>query len=256
MVLRGEVGLKADFFVYQMTAPPGACTFAWHNRGPQPRGPQRLAGEQGVKDALDIWSKEAPDTPAARAAQKALRELADRWGDRKPAVVLAEAAADESPARRAAAVLALGALDELPRLLDVLDDPGPARQADRDLAVFALRRYLSRGPEAAKALYDAKAQAGAFSDKKYKPREAATALELLYDFPQATARAPETFQFLLGLMAQEERVSLRELAHWHLLRLAQPVKLPEYNAAWPVEKRRAAVAEVKKLVEDGKLPPR
>jgi hypothetical protein len=255
MVLKGEADLKIDFQVYKMAAPPGPCALAWSNRGPRPLAPQRVVGD-GLKSVLDIWSKDAADTPAARDAQKALAGLAAGWGDRKPEAVLAEAAGGPAAPRRHAAVLALAALGDLPRLLDVLDDAEPARQADRDLAVFALRRYLSRGPEAGKALYDPKAQTGALIDKKFKPREAATVVDLLYDFSERVAQAPETYQLLLGMMGQEGHPALRELAWWHLARMAQPVKLPDYNAAWPQDKRRAAVADVQKLIDERKLPPK
>jgi hypothetical protein len=254
-LLKGEADLKIDFHVYKMAAPPGPCALAWSNRGPRTLAPQRIVGD-GLKSVLDIWSKDAADTPAARAVQKALADLAAAWGDRKPEAVLAEAVAGPEAARRHAAVLALAAVGDLPRLLDVLDDSDPAHQADRDLAVFALRRYLSRGPEAGKAVYDPKAQAGALVDKKFKTREAATVADLLYDFPERVAQSPETYQLLLGMMSQEGRVALRELAWWHLARMAQPVKLPEYNAAWPADKRRAAVADVQKLLDERKLPPK
>jgi hypothetical protein len=209
-----------------------------------------------------VWSKQPPDTPEAGAVTTALNEVSIKCGVRKPAAALTETVDSEVPAHRFVAILGLGAIDDVPRLLDVLADGDPAHKNERGLAIFALRRYVDRSLADGEALYEGKTQTGILKDKRYLSREADLVTQLLHDFPEAEGRNPETFLFLLNLMDKQDRVAIRELAYWQLLRVAQPppgvqpVQLPPFNAAWGEDQRRAAVAALKKLVEDGKLPAR
>jgi hypothetical protein len=260
MVLAGKVTLKVDAFVYNgLSAPPGVCFFRWDNKGPRSGGPQKI-GEK----VPDLWSKGPPGNPEAKkavdAASVALGELSTLMIDKKkaPVTILSEVVSgpERTPEQRALAILALGALDEPGRLLDVLKSEDPARERERDLAVFALRRWVNRGLEQGRTLYDPKADKGLLRERGLGPKEAKAVVLLLHDFPDEARRAPETFSLLIGHLENPNRVEIRQLAYWQLVRLAYPVQAPAFNAAWPPEPRQAAVAEFRKLVAEGKLPPK
>ena len=59
-----------------------------------------------------------------------------------------------------------------------------------------------------------------------------------------------------GTSLKERWVGVRELAHWHLVRLWQPGREIPYDAAWPEERRRAAVMRWRQAIPAGQLPPR
>src|SRR5262249_29747652 len=122
-------------------------------------------------------------------------------------------------------------------------------------AIFTLRRWISRGVEQGKKLYDPAAKTGFLIDKKFKGSEAQIIYDLLHDFTDTQRRQPETFQLLVRYM-QEEKITIRELAYWHLVRRAPPMReRPPSNPAWGPSEREASCNEWKKLIADGKLPP-
>ena len=105
-------------------------------------------------------------------------------------------------------------------------------------------------------VFDDKAGTGILQDKKYRPGEAKIILELLYKpfFSESKRRATETFETLIGYL-KGDKIAIRELAYWHLLRLCQGVRTPAYDPAMPAEQREAVANEFLKLVKEGKLPP-
>ena len=66
------------------------------------------ATEQAAEPLRVAWSKDPPSTPAARDMVTALGELSAVLADRLPAAVLAEERRSDKPARRLAALYALG----------------------------------------------------------------------------------------------------------------------------------------------------
>jgi hypothetical protein len=193
--------------------------------------------------------------------QRALKELTQVMDQKKNAavdVVLKEAAhSNVQPLpQRMVSIYGLTAIDDLGELLDILASEDPAHRLDRDVAVFALRRWLSQSADRGRQIYDFKEkQAGALMKmKRYSNGESATLLALLHDFSEERRQEKETFEYLVESL-NNPKVAIRELAYWHLIRLAGPVKVPvEYNAAAPKFERERAAAEWKKLVETGKVP--
>jgi hypothetical protein len=80
-------------------------------------------------------------------------------------------------------------------------------------------------------------------------------LQLLHSFGDEDLARPETYEVLIDYL-DHEQLSIRYLANWHLVRLAPAGKKIEYKALDPKEKRAQAVAEWKKLIPTGKLPPK
>src|SRR5262249_54696628 len=155
VVLQGNMRLRAYANEFPMQGPPGNALYSWNNvSGGQP-GPTFI-NDQAAPAVREAWSKSSPASDAARKLEPALTELRGLMGGKNPAVVVAEEAGADRPERRKLAVYALGALDRVDKLLDVLNDGDPAHAVDRDLAVYVLRRWLNRGKEQAGRLYDPK----------------------------------------------------------------------------------------------------
>src|SRR5262249_775475 len=140
--------------------------------------------------------------------------------------------------RRKLGIYGLGALDMPGRLLDILNDTEPAHSAERDLSIYVLRRWLSRGLEQGKMLYDAKnTDKGLLRDRKYTAKEAELIAILLHDLSEEAVQQPEAYRLLISCL-NHEQLAVRELAYWQLQRLVRAapggkeVKLPAFNAAW------------------------
>jgi hypothetical protein len=67
-------------------------------------------------------------------------------------------------------------------------------------------------------------------------------------------KAPETYETLIAYLRHDKQ-PVRELAKWHLDRLAPAGRSIPFDAAAPPEEREKAYKEWKKLIPDGKLPP-
>jgi hypothetical protein len=258
-VLRGSVNLKVDIFHFNLHAPPGPAIFHWDNKGPGPQQPQPL------KEVPAVWNKQPPQTlKLAKEMTVALEELSERLARKqRPEVILLEGRQKEQVPARLLAIYALCALDEVTKLIEILGDEDHTHVPDREAAIFALRHWLSRGAEQGPRLYDVKARKGLLMDSlKYRSQAAETIFVLLHDLPPKGHNSPdtpdrdsrETYEFLADSLCSKQ-VAIAELAWYHLRRLAQRVPLPPFNAGFPLELRQKSSAEVKKLIDEGKLPP-
>jgi hypothetical protein len=290
-ILKGKADLKYGAFTFNnLQAPPGTAVFLWDNGGGRPAPPQRI-------DTLPaIWSKNPPVEKWARAAEDVRRQLREAPPKKGPelqaflnhlreqikkadaiqavleplsksipyktpvAMALMEArepTRDQS--QRLLSIYALGAIDEVGQLLDVLGSASPHSGPDREAAILGLRRWLSRGPEQSKLLYSdagGKKTGLLLAGKRFSPGEADRVLTLLHDFNSVDSQRKETFELLIVLLGHKQ-LAIRELARWHLARLAKGVdKLPAFDAASSPEERAKAIKEWEKLVETGSLPPR
>ena len=146
---------------------------------------------------------------------------------------------------RSFAVFGLGAVDEVGRVAVALADP---EHADvRDTAVLALRHWIGVGPGRDQRLWQLLVERDG-----YRPAQADAVLHLLHS-PFAP-ELPETYETLIAYL-QHAKLAVRELAWWHLTRLAGRGEV-RYDPAGPPEERARACAALKKLVADGKLPPK
>jgi hypothetical protein len=251
-VMSGRVSLKVDYREYpSLTAPPGPAMFSWDNKGAGVRGPVKL------DQVFPVWNKEVPTTKDANEMRVALEEISKQMvGMRRVEVVLEEGVQPgRKMSQRTLCILSLGAIDAVPTLLDILSNEDTAYAQDRNVAIFALRRWVSRGAVEGRRLFDPKAQTGLLIEKKYRPSEARTIRELLYPLGEVRRREPATFESLINLL-KSEKIAIRELAFWHLFRICEGVKIPRFDPSFPPEQREMAAAEFLKLVKEGKLPPR
>jgi hypothetical protein len=258
IVLRGTASLRIDADHWSnLHGAPQPSVFVWDNKGSGTRGPGQ---EPRVPP---FWSKAPPPGKEADAMVRALKELSRKMVDVKqpPSVALQEVLQDfegvpNSLDNRLLAIYCYCGLDDVRRLIDTLGDENPQHYIERDAAIFTLRRWLSRDAANSNRLYDAKTRTGVLTaTPKYRSGEAQTIVQLLHDFGDEAQQSPETYQALAEYLTSHQ-VAIAELAIWQLRRLGLgAVKLPRFNAAQPQALREKAADEVRKRIDDGKLPP-
>jgi hypothetical protein len=153
---------------------------------------------------------------------------------------------EDNVSLRRIAVYGLGALDDLPRLIDALSS---SKFPDvRDVSVIALRHWIGRGEGQDMKLYEALVKKG------YSEKYATRVMQLLHSFGDPAKANPATYETLIEFLLSEN-AAVRQLASWHLTRLVPTAKIT-YDPLASAEDRQAAVAKWKELIPAGKLPPR
>jgi hypothetical protein len=256
-VLKGKAGLVIDAgrAFPNLQGPLGPCLVIWDNRGKGVEGPIK------VEKPLPVWDKRpAADGPpdfrdrVARMREALVRLNTRLDGNGSVEAALAGGLPSDKPADRLLSIYSLGAVGAAGRLLDVLADEDKDHAADRDAAVFTLRRWLARDADNGKRLFDHKTKSGLLTDKKYRPSEAEDVLDLLHDLPDAAVKQPETYA-RVGAHLNHDQMAIRQLAWWQLQRLAPGVKSPAYDPAGEPKQRQAAADWWVRQAEAGKLPP-
>jgi hypothetical protein len=153
---------------------------------------------------------------------------------------------EDNVSLRRIAVYGLGALDDLPRLIDALSS---SKFPDvRDVSVIALRHWIGRGEGQDMKLYEALVKKG------YSEKYATRVMQLLHSFGDQAKANPATYETLIEFLLSEN-AAVRQLANWHLTRLVPTAKI-SYDPLASPEDRQSAVAKWKELIPAGKLPPR
>jgi hypothetical protein len=240
LVLHGQMALKHAGHEYAMHAPPGPALIEWDSVNGLDTAPRRL-------DRLPPWATD-DDSPLVRAKKARLERFRRTMLAQSPGAAIDELLRSDDPGDRRAAVFIMGALDDLPRLGKAL---GEAKHLDVwDNGVLALRHWIGRGPGQDQRLYRGLIESGGFS-----PVDAEAVLQLLHSFGDADLARPETYEVLIDYLSHD-RLALRGLAYWHLIRLVPAGKEFGYNPLDPKEAREAAVRKWKQLIPAGQLPPR
>jgi hypothetical protein len=240
VMLKGQADLKAGGSQFALQAPPGPASFHWDSIGGADRAPKRL-------EKLPDWAEaKAATTDRAKELQAAVERLRQRSADKPIASALTDALSSTNNMDRELAVAALGALDDLPRLVDALADAKHPEM--RGSAILALRHWIGRGPG-----QDQRLDRLLVEDKKYSPSQAEILLSLLHSFSDVQRQQRETYEALIAYL-QHDKLAIRELARWHLARLASAGKDITYDAAAPATERERAVKKWQALLQEGKLP--
>jgi hypothetical protein len=203
-----------------------------------------LVGPLAVKEA-PAWARVAA-TPKGETA-KALEQFRKALAKGGVGEYLPQARADKSPLVRTQAVYALAAAGDLPRVVRALAD-AKDREARR-AAVTALGHWSGQGAAADVALYRA------LLKEKLAPVEAETVVGLLHPFKRQDLDQRETYETLIDYLTHP-RPAVRELAAWHLARLVPEAKGIIYDAGGTEQERAKAQAAWRKLLKEGKLPPK
>jgi hypothetical protein len=237
IALHGEAFLKAHDRGIRLHAPPGPAVLVWDSvvREPEVRQLDKLPG---YARPLDDDEKKA----LAKADALAAAIVAGN-----PAQALDRELASADPVERRVALTCAGAVDDLHRVLHALT---ASPHADtREFAILVLRHWLGRQPGQTRRLYDALT-----ADMKLTEPQAKTMLQLLNGFPPEARTDPNTFDLLIECLGHG-RPAIRELAHWHLVRLAPAGRSIPYDALAPEARRDDAVRQWRALVPAGRLPP-
>lgn len=237
VVLKGEVFLRGADKEVRLHAPPGPAMLIWDSIFREP--------EIRTLDKLPDTCK--PLTADEKKKLAALNAVSRPFAGKDRDAALAAALKSDDPLARKAAVTALGALDELPPLLMAL---AKSPHADvRDHAVLVLRSWLGRAPGQTRKLYDALTKLGGFT-----PVQARNTLHLLNGFEPDELRRPDAYQILIDLLGHK-RSGIRELARWHLVRLAPTGRDIHFDALAPAADRQRAQEQWRRLIPPGRLPP-
>jgi hypothetical protein len=239
LVLKGSVSLKHGAFVYGMSAPPGPAMIQWDSVTGLDSAPRKL-------EKLPDWAQEAPQTAEGKARAAVLERFRKAIVEKSLPAALDEFVNSQTPSERILAVRAMGAFDDLQRLANSLRD---AKHLDVwDNGVLSLRHWIGRGPGQDQILFKGMTDGGQFN-----PVEAETIMQLLHSYGDTDLSRPETYETLIAYL-NHDKLAIRGLAFWHLIRLVPSGKDIGYSPMDPKEKRSAAVEKWRKLVPPGTVP--
>jgi len=241
LVVLGVSGQAEVKHGLKVNALPASSMLTWDSIGGPGPGPAALP-------KLPAWADpQAKPSELGKENQAAVKALQERLAGKPVDAALAESLSSSEAASRRVALVALGAVNDLPHLFDALND---AKRADvRDSAVEVLRNWVARGSGQDLQLYEF-----LVTEKKYPPGRARMLVDLLHTFGEGEVGRPETWETLIDYL-KHDSLAVRELARWQLTQLVPKIarEIP-YNAAGSKDELEAAFKKWKKEVPDGKLP--
>ena len=112
-----------------------------------------------------------------------------------------------------------------------------------------IRHWLGREPGQSIRFFEHLTKA-----EKYTPIQAKNLIHLFNGIEAEKRRQPGTYDLLIQAL-DHGKMPARELAHWHLVRLAPDGKSIAYDAAGTEAQRQEAIAAWRRLIPEGELPP-
>ncbi len=262
-LLKGEGGIALEGVRYPDLSEPGRSQFFWDSHNPSSFDRPRLSKEEwDFANRVLFPKRPVANSEQVQAMERALRAIRDRMTvDKEPRTALQETLTNNQYSEHQLALYCLAALDEVKDLLDILGRADLPHGADRDTAIFALRRWLDHGPGQSEKLFDPKSGKGMLrTDLGYTTEEAKQILILLRD-PTDEDIFNTKFYSALAEDLASDKVALAELGHWWLSRIALQLfrldlpNLRKFNAALPQNRRMEAKKEVEQAIREGRLPP-
>lgn len=240
LVVSGSASLDIGGFTLGVKAPPGPALVEWDSlAGARPQ-PQKL-------DKLPDWAE--PDAALSSEGKKTAAAVekfrAARAAD--PAAAIQAFLDSADPIDQRIALVTLGATDDLQPLGKALANARTAEQWDFGITI--LRHWLGRGPGHDQKLYSLLTSPA----QGYSAAHAKTILQLLFGFTPDDLKQPETFEVLIEYLRHEQR-AVRNLAAWHLVRLAPAGKPVEFKPNGTPEEAEAEYKAWKKRIPAGTLP--
>ena len=236
LVTKGHVAVNTGSNSYILSAPPGPALMSWDS-----------AEGYVVKQLETLPENVEKLKPADVKVRKEACEIIAKLVTGDIGKGLDNLVAADDLLKRRVAVVTMGAIDDLPRLWEALEN---TKHRDvREQAVLTLRNWMGRQPGHITQLREYLAKA-----KKYTPAQARTATQLLKGFDERDRQEPLIYQLLIEVLEQAA-LPIRELSYWNLERLAPAGQKIHYDAAADEPTRHAAAQEWRKLIPEGQLPP-
>ncbi len=253
VILKGQASVKIGPNVYENleahdpAKPPARGFFFWDSVG----GAAKL--EAINPQVLVAWDKTFPDKAPIARELEGLRGRVNGGQTVEQALeaMLLNQNPQDPELTPGLAVYCLGALDELPKLLDELENQDERRLQLRARVIHTLRHWMARRVENDQILFQL-LQKG----KRYSPNQATTVMQLLHDQSAQALADRQTWETLIDYL-KHEKPGIRELAFWQLLRMVpEAQKDPlKYSPSGDSQKQKAAYDEWQKLLKAGKIPP-
>jgi len=241
IVMSGSATLKHGDVLRSLLAPPGPSLLLWSsNKGTaDPQNlqslPDWLVGK-GLPKGID--EKHVKETNQVRS------DMVANLNTKNLDVLLAEMRESPNPIARRLAVLSLTAMEELPTLMDMLEQD---KTSDvRVSAIEGLRNWITTSRNAEYKLYE-------LLKAKYKTSEAETIMQLLHSFSERATQQPDTYELLIDYLVHPV-LPIRELAAWHLYQMVPAGRNIAYNASADSVVRQRAHTAWRGLVPPGQLP--
>lgn len=245
--LKGTLSIKTARTTWSMAAPPGAAYF----HGDSVDGPARSGPEK--RDALPKWADlNIKPPPLAVKIRNVIDTFSGKLKSDDPEVVgpflmklsMIDKDKERAKVTRQLVVHAMAAIDDVDKVVEQLEN---SKLEDvRQTAVLALRHWIgARGGRDEKLYHILK------DDLSYSKAESDTIMQLLHS--PFERNQPETYETLIAYLRHRKQ-AVRELAYWHLTRLAPIGKDIGYDAAAPVEARDKAAAQWRERIPSGELP--
>jgi hypothetical protein len=248
--MAGDIYLKFNDLSVRLDSRPGPTFLMWNsksglgNANRLDKVPDTISTNPPLPEKISEEQRKA----ALRARSdmlKARDELGTDLSVREIDVVLKEAVTSKDPAKRILAVRSFGALDDLPSLVDALDQDNY-----RDVrleAIQTLLMWIATSRNAEYKVYD-------IFKSKYNLPQAFTLMELLHGTwysPEARAQ-PETYDTLITNL-DNDILPIRQLSNLHLHSLSPGPNIPD-STTQPREIRRKIQDDWRKIIPPGKVP--
>jgi hypothetical protein len=244
IVLTGKAKVRAGDVDIDLTAPPGKALLLWESRKGLGRDnplqldklPDGLTSVQPLPPGLDPRFRK--DTLRARD------DLSQNMAAKEVDVVLTESLQAQDPATRRLACRSLGAVDDVSRLLDLIDQD---KETDlRYAAIDTLRHWIAASRDNDYKVYD-------LLRMKYRGIESDAIMSLLHYGSQDLSN-PDTYEVLIAYL-NHPLLPIRELAFINLYSVVPAGQKIRYRAIDDAATRMQAQQEWRKLIPSGKLPP-
>jgi hypothetical protein len=238
IVMKGEALLKIGYDAFRMRQPPGRAGYFWDSMGAVELKPQNM-------NAIPAWLSRRPPQDKEGLALIALEK---RLEPAEPiSAALDNQVRDNDLRIRDLAILSLGAVDDLPALLDALAND--RYQDVRVTAINTLRNWMARDGEQELKVESA-------MEKTWGKGQAAIGMELLHAYGPDRLSDPGLWESLIAYLTNDN-LAIRELANLQLISIRPDIAqtIPAYDLAGGAEQRQLAYREWKRRIPDGKLPP-
>jgi hypothetical protein len=232
-----------------MKAVPGLAVWPW------------IDGKGWVEKPIEIgepiasWTKQrtfnAPGRELYQDMDALVKRLPKLLNDPKKDLKLAvsELAYERSPLARRLSLFCQAALDDIPPLLDALEDQ--ANPDARMNAVFALNLWLQRGSD-----HPAKLQDMLVTRRGLTAMQAERVAQLFHGFDDMALRDPRTYSQLIDGLG-DDRLAIRELSFWQLSQLdPDGARAIRYTPTDPTDALRRGQQEWRRRIPEGTVPAR